>query len=436
MLAKNRWAHPNLNGILEEMRANDELSLEDFNKVKKSLLGKTLQRAIECPFYKKMFHQYSVDPEDVATLVRFPPLFRSMTQEFRDEMVHPDADQRELALKTTSGSTGTKASFYRSRAGIEWGYATGERCKETWNLDRSARYVRVWGRSFKYQNRLLDRLGGYARLAKDLAVGVLNVDASGLSQESIEALWPKIMRWRPARIHGYAAGIYLIAKLVNEAGLSGRDLNLDSAILESEQCFQFQKEEIHKAFGCPVLEWYGCVETGVIATPCRKGRLHIREDHVYVEVVDGKILLTTLREKGMPLVRYQVGDEGAISNQLCECGLPSRTFSELHGRIPDQLRRMDGSYFPGHMLTHVFDRFPSLRRFQLTQVDEDLVRVLVEVGRPMKPDDCQELEVKLQRMFGGPIRVELQECFQIPSQKSGKFRWVRNEIHSSGGERG
>ncbi|MDA7882549.1 hypothetical protein N9A94_09625 [Akkermansiaceae bacterium] len=432
LLVKDRRAHPGLRGIMDEMRTNDALSPCELEEVKRGLLKDSLTRAMECPYYSRAFRTHRVDAQSPDSLQNFPPLQRSTTQEHREEFLHPEVDPSRLLKKTTSGSTGTKASFYRSRSGLDWGYATGERSKEYWGLDRTARYGRVWGRSFKFKSRVRDRLRGYAALAKDRSIGVYNIDASALSVEYLEELWDQLVRWKPARLHGYAAGIYLIAKFVNEAGLPGRNLKLDSAILESEQCFDFQKEEIRRAFGCPVLEWYGCVEVGVIATPCRNGRLHIREDHVHLEVVDGKILLTTLREPAMPLIRYEVGDEAEISEKPCSCGLPSRTFAELRGRSPDQLRRLDGSFFPGHMLTHAFDQFPRIRRFQLIQKTEDLVKVLVEVNETLTGQERSRLIESLQKLFGGAIVVDLEECTEIPTQESGKFRWVISELSGGG----
>ena len=81
----------------------------------------------------------------------------------------------------------------------------------------------------------------------------------------------------------------------------------------------WQRCVIEEAFGRPVTNRYGCEEVSLIACECEEHRgLHLNADGVYGEVVPddrpapgpaaGRLLVTDLTNRAMPLVRYQVGD--------------------------------------------------------------------------------------------------------------------------------
>jgi phenylacetate-CoA ligase len=80
-----------------------------------------------------------------------------------------------------------------------------------------------------------------------------------------------------------------------------------------------------------------------VAGECDAGSLHVYADHVHVEIYDGDvpanpgafgdIVLTSLRNRAMPLVRYRVGDRGRLLADRCRCGLPHRS-SPIFSRGP------------------------------------------------------------------------------------------------------
>ncbi|MFE4174493.1 phenylacetate--CoA ligase family protein [Streptomyces sp. NPDC056909] len=92
---------------------------------------------------------------------------------------------------------------------------------------------------------------------------------------------------------------------------------------------------------------YSTSETGPIGYQCayQSGSTHhLHEDVLVVEVIDtdaeriqpdgrvGEVVVTTLTDSGMPLLRYQVGDEGYIETEPCLCGSAARQLT-LTGRV-------------------------------------------------------------------------------------------------------
>jgi phenylacetate-coenzyme A ligase PaaK-like adenylate-forming protein len=78
---------------------------------------------------------------------------------------------------------------------------------------------------------------------------------------------------------------------------------------------------------------------------------------VFLEVVDdsgapappgsaGQVLLTTLRNRVMPLLRYRIGDLASMAETPCGCGRSLPVVAAIHGRANDLLRAADGSPVP------------------------------------------------------------------------------------------
>ncbi len=110
------------------------------------------------------------------------------------------------------------------------------------------------------------------------------------------------------------------------------------------------RRDVQDAWGCDVYDHWGMTETGFgggVECSARNG-YHLREADLLVEVVHpatgeplppgeiGEILVTTLGERAMPLVRYRTGDAGSRLPGPCPCGSALPRLGRVPGRIaPD-----------------------------------------------------------------------------------------------------
>jgi phenylacetate-CoA ligase len=118
-------------------------------------------------------------------------------------------------------------------------------------------------------------------------------------------------------------------------------------------CYQYltelQRRALERYFAAPVRNLYAATELGgcQIGLECRRGRLHLREDHCLVECLTpagpaepgevGALVVTTLASTTMPLVRYVVGDLGEPEEEPCDCPLADWPSIRFHGRERDAL---------------------------------------------------------------------------------------------------
>ena len=110
---------------------------------------------------------------------------------------------------------------------------------------------------------------------------------------------------------------------------------------------------------------YGTTETGVIAITCPYGHMHILQNNIYVEILDkfgvpsngevGSVILTSLKNTAMPLIRYQIGDRAKFLDIKCPCGCDLQVIELLAGRECDYIY-CDGNKKPVYLLSSAVEK--------------------------------------------------------------------------------
>ena len=113
------------------------------------------------------------------------------------------------------------------------------------------------------------------------------------------------------------------------------------------------ERRIAEALGQDIVhQLYQCTE-GFLAHTCERGVLHLNEDAVLVEREElggGRFvpIVTDLRRRAQPIVRYRLGDVLRARSRPCDCGSALLAIDRIEGREGDTLllARADGSLLP------------------------------------------------------------------------------------------
>lgn len=139
------------------------------------------------------------------------------------------------------------------------------------------------------------------------------------------------------------------------------------------------RDQLTSGLRAPVMSAYALAEAGIVGTECRIARgFHFDPSRVLVEewhwphaTESGdvtEILVTPLRNRAMPLLRYQTGDIGRVAHDPCACGSALPRIVELAGRRFQYFRTADGRWVNPEPLSVPFAR-AGLRQYQLIQHD-------------------------------------------------------------------
>ncbi len=210
-------------------------------------------------------------------------------------------------------------------------------------------------------------------------------------------------------------------------------------VTHAETLTQQQRDLISQAFGCPVRNTYGMGETVVAASECEHGAMHIWPEVGYVEVYQdladapaapgttGRLVATGLLNKEMPLIRYEVGDRGAVdwTFERCACGRTLPRLTALEGRTVDNLVTADGRRVfatPGAF----FAGMPIVQA-QVIQEAVGRVRIRLIPAPGFEASHAETIQQRVRRRLGD-ISVEVERVADLPRGPNGKLKGVVNLV--------
>lgn len=355
---------------------------------------------------------------------------RAAPRAFVADDVHPG----RLLHEHTSGTTGKPLDLWSGRAAVQAWYALFEARWRRWNgVSRHDRWALLGGQLVAPVASVRPPFWVWNAGLRQLYMSSYHL-APRLLPHYIDAL----QRYRVRYLLGYASSLTALARAVLDAGITTLDLRV--ALTSAEPLLPSQRAMMQRAFGCPVRETYGMSEAVIGAAECAEGGMHCWPEAGRLEVIEqgapappgstGDFVCTGLLNPDMPLVRYAVGDRGALMPEHTHCGCGRRLprLASLDGRSDDVLFTADGRAVG--RLDPVFKSRLNVHEAQIAQ--ESLLRVRVRVvpaaGYSLA-DGRAIADAVRERM--GDIEVLVDAVEQIPRGRNGKFRAVVCELDAA-----
>ena len=230
-------------------------------------------------------------------------------------------------------------------------------------------------------------------------------NANHMSPSDMSSLLSRLDANPPQLIVSGTQAAYEIGLFAAERGIRIRPQR--GLISTAETLHDFMRQEIEEVFGCPVYDRYGSREVGDIAGQCREREgLHVFPWSVYLEIVDdegqrvpagtpGNVLVTSLANFAMLLIRYAIGDRATLATETaCPCGRQGQKLSEVRGRATDMFRCEDGTVVDYGGLIELLYFRPWVRRFQIIQHEYSRFEFLVELNHGLEPAASELDEIR------------------------------------------
>jgi phenylacetate-CoA ligase len=255
----------------------------------------------------------------------------------------------------------------------------------------------------------------------------LRLDAGQAVAELARAL----ETFRPDALLGYASAVGL---LVCEA-LDGRlDIAPRIVATTSEVRPAETTERIRAAWGVEPHDAFGSTET-LYGGDCEHHTgIHVFEDQTLVEVVDGKLVVTSFLRRSQPLIRYELGDLATLDAAPCPCGRSFARLVAVEGRADDVLRLpgAGGATVAVHPIAirSPLSAVPELRRYKVVHDRDGLhVRLELRSGGAEVADRVATLVRDGLARSGADVqpRVEIVERL-ADDGPSGKFRLIESRV--------
>jgi phenylacetate-CoA ligase len=242
------------------------------------------------------------------------------------------------------------------------------------------------------------------------------------------------LRWLvaedPDYVLGFATNMRALAVRSRELGV--RLPRLKQVRTYGEVLQPDARDIVRAAWGVEIVDSYSSEELGYIALQCPKsGHYHIQSESLIVEVLDdvgvpcepgeiGQVVVSTLHNFAMPLLRYASGDYAEIG-EPCPCGRGLPVLTRIAGRQRNMILRPDGvRQWPVFPMSAWFDIAPVLQ-IQLVQDAIDHVEARLVMKREFSGDEAERLIAALQGCLDYPFRITLRRVDSIPRGAGQKY---------------
>ncbi|MGC1120889.1 MAG: hypothetical protein WBA22_07320 [Candidatus Methanofastidiosia archaeon] len=396
-------------------------SIQKYSLVKARSLLREVSRTNM--FYKKKLENINV--EEIQSIEDLSAIPFTTKDELREAF--PGAISKGYTLKgciheSTSGSTGDVLNIYHDP--VAYSFYDAVSLREYVGFHLWPWYKMSYIRFESQPKRLFEHLGLLRKY-------YVPVTASAEKQLRLA------QSHNPQVISGYPSSLYEMARIYKEDPVP---LDLRMVLCNSEVLTDTTREYLESAFGCPVYNDYSSFELHNIGAECSFKSMHIHIDNNIVEIIKdgeqaapgetGEIVVTNIRNRAMPFIRYRTGDYGALSEELCPCGRGLPVLKSIEGRKDEYLVLPSG----GHVSPRVFDPLDLIfhqyvSKFQIVQKQKNKFLIKLVRGANYHDDVTKTLIKEAKKCFPQPIDVEVIPVEDISRTGRCKLRAVLCEVN-------
>lgn len=342
-----------------------------------------------------------------------------------------------VRVNTSGGSTGEPVRLLQDGTYDRFvGYALDYWYREVIGVDPARmRKLIIWGS----ERDLCTWSGDWKKKLRGVLSQTRYVNAFKLDGGALSDCVETINAFKPDMIRGYANSLLELATYVRDRSI---EIHSPLFLVSSAETLSAEaRETIQDVFDRQLFDLYGSRECAAMAGECRAGRLHVFDFNHAIEVVDdhgepveegseGRVLVSQLHNRAMPLLRYEIGDVAVRGPATCGCGAPQPTLLRIAGRVSDGFLTLEGGVVHGEYFTHLFYFRDWVKQFQVIQEAVDDIRILLVLkpGEEFLPGDERDIAKKIRKAMGASCRVRFELVDEIPRTPQGKFLYTLSRL--------
>ncbi|MDF2686504.1 MAG: CoF synthetase, partial [Clostridia bacterium] len=326
----------------------ETMTREELEKLQERELREMLEYAYDnSPYYKESFDTAGVKASDFKNLSdirKFPFVNKQVERERQSrggllgDMVAVSEDD-VVFVSASSGSTGvpTLSPF----------------TKQDFDEFQDVESRLFYGVGMRKTDRYVHALNFTLFVGGPDVIGAQNLGALCIWAGTIpsDRLLFILKEFQPTVIWTTPSYAWYLGETAKKNGIDpAKDLAINKIIVAGEAggSIKATREAIEELWDAKLYDFFGISDIfGACAGMCEeRNGLHIAEDHILMEVLDlktgepvpdgerGELVLTTLRKKARPMIRFRTGDIGFVNREKCNCG---RTHARINivGRLDD-----------------------------------------------------------------------------------------------------
>lgn len=170
-------------------------------------------------------------------------------------------------------------------------------------------------------------------------------------EEAFEIVFDHMLEKKPSWMFTTALLLKTYVNYIIQSNKMNQLKNIHFDFIEStsQTLLEEEKRQIEELFQTRIINNYGTREVWNIAYECPNNRLHLNTDYLIVDLIDengnlineegvlGEVIITSLTNKTLPLIKYYLGDLAKIYYSKCTCDTNTPVIELEEGRKSERL---------------------------------------------------------------------------------------------------
>jgi phenylacetate-CoA ligase len=288
----------------------------------------------------------------------------------------------------------------------------------------------------------LDSLGYQKERLKDRFSSRFRFPIFDLSENKMASFLDSFKVKKFDYINGYTSSIVLFAKYLKDRNIVLKNLcpTLKHCIVTSEMLYDSDKKLMESSFGVPVVNEYGASELDLIAFTNPQNEFIVNSETLFVEILDekdqavpkgqlGRVIITSLYNKAHPLIRYDIGDTGALS--------PDSTFKkpilkQLIGRTNDIANLPRGKTVPGltfyYVTKSIIEDDGNVKEFVIEQTALDSFKIIYVSEFVLSSKETKAIKMALFKYLENDLQLLFERVNSLDRSNRGKLKQFVSRI--------
>jgi phenylacetate-CoA ligase len=341
-----------------------------------------------------------------------------------------------LHIHNTSGSSGTPFFFAKDKFCHAMNWANFDNCLKQHGIEI--------GRSLQARFYGIP-LGGakyYKERFKDFLAGRIRFPVFDLSDKNLEKILHSFRTTKFEYINGYTSSLVVFAKFLIRKELCLKRIcpTLKVVFPTSEVLDDLDRKTLERAFGVNVANEYGAAELDIIAFEDVDGDFVINNKTLFVEVlgednlpvasgVEGRVVVTSLYNTGMPFIRYDLGDRAVLSEKTKNGQV---VLEKLIGRTNDIIKLPSGKVSPGltfyYISKKILESGTSLKEFIVKQTQLGRFELIYVADIELSDEAKSAIVSSMAEYLESGLSCDFIKVEQIGRTKAGKLKHFVSEL--------
>lgn len=340
-------------------------------------------------------------------------------------------------LHNTSGSSGTPFYFAKDKFchAMSWAVITDRFGWHNIEIGKDLQ-ARFYGIPLSKKKYLQEKIKDY--LANRIRFPVFN-----LSDPILSKYVGTFSLYKFHYLNGYTSSLVLFAKYLikNRIVLKNVCPTLKVAFTTSEVCDDIDRKILEKGFGVKVINEYGAAELDLIAFEDADSDWLLNYETLLVEILDdnnkpikigeeGKVVITSLYNKAMPFIRYELGDRAILTNKKKG---PYQLLQKVVGRTNDIAILPSGKKSPGltfyYISKSLLETGGFMKEFIIRQTTISHFHFEYSADRELNTVEKKLVEEAMETYLEKGLTATFEKKNKIERTEAGKLKHFFSEIN-------